>query len=110
MNQLSIDFAHAEARKGMARALEHAEADCPKWGDVALAFLTQFARTHKTFISEDVSDASKEWGMVQPPSDRAWGAIYRRAIKLDIIVQDGSGRSLRRHGSICPRWRSLVCA
>jgi hypothetical protein len=55
-----------------------------------------------------VSAASKEWGMVQPPTDRAWGPVYRRALKMGVIERDGTGVSLRRHASICPRWKSRV--
>ena len=108
MNQLVIDFDRAARDAGMQRALDHAEGDSPGWSDVAFLFLKQFAATHERFISEDVSDASKEWGMVQPPTDRAWGQIYRRAIKEGVIKQDGAGRSRRRHASICPMWLSLI--
>ena len=108
--QLTLDhaIARAEADAGMRRALEHAERDVEKWGDLAYLFLEQFCRAHAAFISEDVSDASIAWGLIQPPTLRAWGQVYRRAIKSGLIAQDGTGRSRRRHYSICPRWRSLV--
>lgn len=108
--QLTLDNAMArqQAEAGMRQALEHAEQECQAWGDLAYRFLCEFARTHPSFISEDVSDYSKVWGMVQPPTDRAWGSIYRRAQAAGVIVMDGSGRSRRRHSSLCPRWRSLV--
>lgn len=108
MNQLSIDFARAARDEGMQRAADHAERVTPQWLETAFAFLTTYARTHEKFISEDVSDASKAWGMIQPPTDRAWGSVYVRAVKSGIIVQDGAGRSRRRHASICPLWRSLI--
>ena len=108
--QLTLDhaLARAAAEIGMRMALEHAERDVQNWGDLAYLFLEQFCRSHATFISEDVSDASKSWGLVQPHTDRAWGSVYRRAIKSGLIVQDGTGRSRRRHWSICPKWRSLI--
>lgn len=106
--QTTLDFARAARDDGMQRAIDHAESDAPGWSDVAFQFLRNYARTHEHFISEDVSDASRDWGMVQPPTDRAWGQIYRRAIKEGIIKQDGAGRSRRRHASICPRWMSLI--
>ena len=93
---------------GMAVALDHAEVTTPDWADMAYAFLVEFAQQHPTFISEDVSGASKVAGFPQPPTDRAWGAVYLRASKAGVIVQDGTGRSARRHASICPKWRSLV--
>lgn len=110
MTQLAIDFDAARQHRdaGMARAAEHAERVCDGWAEQAYAFLVTFAKRTDLFISEDVSDASKAEGLPQPPTDRAWGSVYRRAIKAGVIVQDGSGRSRRRHCSICPRWRSMV--
>lgn len=117
MNQLELinesglpteESARAAANDGMQRAVDHAEIESPGWVSLAYHFLTNFCLTHEYFISEDVSDASKAWGMVQPPTDKAWGQIYRRAIKAAVIVQDGAGKSRRRHCSICPRWKSLL--
>lgn len=104
-------FAFAEAQRdlGMLRAARHAEEVHLHWNDRAYAFLVEFAKRNESFISEDVSDASKKVGFPQPPTDRAWGSIYRKALKNDVIIQIGSGRSRRRHASICPRWGSLVC-
>lgn len=106
-------FAHAEARRlrddDMARALENAERAAPRWADEAYSFLISFARRRRTFISEQVSAASKVEGMRQPVNgDRAWGQVYRKAAKAGIIVQDGYGRSARRHESICLRWTSRI--
>ena len=109
---MSLDlFQHAAAMErdvGMMRAARHAEQVHSSWNDQAYAFLVAFAKTHQSFISEDVSDASREVDFPQPPTDRAWGSVYRRAIKDDVIIQVGAGRSRRRHASICPRWGSNV--
>ena len=105
---IEMSRARAQRDDGMSRAARHAESDYPGWADVAFRFLNNFAVTHQHFISEDVSDASRAWGMVQPSTDRAWGNVYKRAIKDGVIVQDGAGRSRRRHASICPRWKSLI--
>lgn len=108
--QLTFDnaTARAAADDGMRRAIEHAESECENWGELAYLFLEQFCRRNLSFISEDVSGASKTWGMVQPPTDRAWGQVYRRAQKAGVIEMDGTGRSRRRHASLCPRWRSKI--
>lgn len=111
MIQAAIDFEAARRARdeGMSRAQAHAEADVPGWSDTAYGFLLAYARVHERFISEDVSGASKaRRDFPQPPTDRAWGPVYRRAVRDGVIVQDGAGRSARRHASICPRWRSLV--
>jgi hypothetical protein len=94
--------------EGMQQALEHAEDEQPGWSERAYAFLVNYARTHADFISEDVSDAAIAAGEPQPPTLRAWGQIYRRAAKNDVIIQTGIGRSRRRHASVCPRWSSLL--
>lgn len=107
-------FEHAKARAetlrnaGMAQAVNHADRETPQWRDLAFDFLKAFCATHRYFISEDVSGASKEAHLPQPPTDRAWGSVYTRAIKAKLIVQDGTGRSNRRHRSLCPRWRSCT--
>lgn len=108
MEQLTIDDAIEQAESGMQRALEHADQEVRQWSDLAYTFLIAFCQKHPSFISEDVSDASKEWGMVQPPTDRAWGSLYKRAKAAGIIEVDGTGRSRRRHASVCIRWRSRI--
>lgn len=104
----TMDAARHARDLGMGMALDHAEEMAPGWGDLAYHFLENFCRKNAHFISEDVSDASKLWGMTQPPTDRAWGAVYKRAAKAGIIEKAGSGTSRRRHASICPMWRSLI--
>lgn len=109
--QAILDFTAAKQLRdeGMSRAMDHAERADTGWGDSAYAFLVDFARHNACFISEDVSDASKGVpAFVQPPTDRAWGSVYRRAVKDGVIAQDGCGRSRRRHASICPLWASRI--
>lgn len=108
MTQLSLDLARKAASAGITRAVNNADRQIPDWSTQAYSFLLTFARTHEYFISEDVSGASKTEHFPQPPTDRAWGAIYRKAVKAGVIRQDGMGRSARRHCSICPRWRSMI--
>lgn len=104
----SLDQARRARDHGMERAIDHADRAHDGWREEAYQFLVEFAQRRSHFISEDVSSASKLSGLAQPPTDRAWGSIYRRAVKSGIIIQDGTGRSARRHASICPRWKSLV--
>lgn len=94
-----------ERETQMALALDHAG---QAWAEEAYRYLVAFARTHQTFISEDVSDQWEREGRPMPPTLRAFGALYQKAQRQGFIVMDGTGRS-RRRASICPRWRSLVC-
>lgn len=98
----------AERDAGIQQAADHAEEARPGWTDRAFAFLKTYAERHDSFISEDVSDAAIAAGEPQPPTLRAWGAVYIRAVRDNVIIQTGSGRSRRRHHSICPRWGSLI--
>lgn len=90
----------------MHLALRHAG---PEWADEAYGYLVAYARSHASFISEDVSDQWELEGRPMPPTLRAFGALYKKAQRSGVIVMDGTGRS-RRRDSICPRWRSLVIA
>lgn len=107
-HQFTLDQALARQKDGMERALSHAEQECSTWPELAFRFLEMYCRKNLSFISEDVSSASKDYGLVQPPTDRAWGPIYKRAQKAGMIVMDGTGRSKRRHASLCPKWRSKI--
>lgn len=103
-------YAEEQAQRGMAQALDHADEVYGGWSEIAYDFLVRFARTRsEAFISEDVSGASKEDPTFpQPPTDRAWGSVYLRAAKSGVIVRAGTGKSRRRHASICPAWKSLI--
>lgn len=110
MSQLAINFEQARAKRdaGMALALDHAEAVHDGWKNEAYTFLLAYAKQNLSFISEDVSDAHVAAKLPQPPTKRAWGALYLKAAREGAIEQCGMGRSRHRHASICPRWRSLI--
>jgi hypothetical protein len=103
---MNLDQARAERDAGMEQALDHAERVTDNWGEIAYQFLTSFAMNASgNFISEDVSAAAaQDPEFPAPPTDRAWGPIYKRAAKDGWIKQVGIGRSRRRHASICPLW------
>lgn len=111
--QGAFDFSAARAARdqGMQRTTQHAADDCLDWPDRAYAFLVAFARSHETFQSEDVSNASKlDPSFPQPPTDRAWGSLYVKAQNAGVIEPYGMARSRRRHASVCILWRSTTFA
>jgi len=112
MNQLAIDFsaARAAADRGMQQALDHAEYIDQEWPDLAYAFLCRYARSHEFFEGWQCTDLANAMGFGSPADDRAWGAIYKRALNTEVIVMDGIGRNPHRHTSVCPRYRSLIFA
>jgi len=59
-----------------------------KWGSLAYSFLLQYIKKNDKFMAEDVRVASE--GIVpEPPSKRAWGAIFVMAKKNKIIKSIG---------------------
>lgn len=108
--QIAIDFTAARALRdaGMTQAIQHAERHDDEWPDLAYGFLCRYARSHASFQGWQVTDAADATGYGSPADSRAWGVIYRRALKDGVIVMDGMGRNPHRHASICPRYVSLV--
>jgi hypothetical protein len=106
-----FQYAQAKAERdlGMQRAVKHADAKRTGWSSEAYSFLLTFARTHKTFISEECTDAALAAGVPPPPDLRAWGHPFRRAAKAGVLVRIGYGKSTRRHLSPTPLWESKIC-
>ena len=104
MSQLAIDFEAArQARdEGMTRALDRAERNQPTWGGLAFQYICNYARTTPQFVSEDVTEAAKAWGLIQPEDGRAWGQPFRRAAKEGVIEKIGFGIAKNRHLSPTP--------
>jgi hypothetical protein len=100
--------AELERDLGMARSLSHQSQVVPEWGELAYAFLVNYAREHASFISEDVATEYARTTLPQVISPRAWGPVYQRAARAGIIAKDGYGTATSRHLSPCPRWRSRL--
>lgn len=103
MNSLPL-----ERDTAMRSALAHADREVKRWSDLAYLFLADFARRRVgIFTGEDVTRASKEWGLIQPPTTRALGSLYQKAQRSGLIEHiDNEGR--RANGSPCARYRSNV--
>lgn len=109
--QLTIEQAIAErlAREGMDRALEHAESEIPKWGDLALDFIQRYAQKHERFCGwMVVKAASLDPNFPAPPNEKAWGGPIKKAAAKGIIARDGTGKDPHRHGNMIPVWRSRI--
>ncbi len=110
MNQLPIDFARQARDEGMQRSLDHAEADCEGWGSFASIFLEDYAKRHAEFTGFMVTAASKlDKSFPQPANERAWGQVYRQAMKAGIIEKTNRFMPHPRRRA-CPAvvFRSLV--
>jgi len=88
---------------GIAQAADHAASVDISWADRAYEHLTTYAEAHNSFISHDVTD-----GLVSPTSQKAWGAVFVRAVRAGVIEKVGFGISGRRNMSPTPLWHSRI--
>lgn len=104
MQQLTIEQAIARADDGMERALAHAEQECDRWGELAWRFIQLYALKHKgeRFTGRQIVLASKTYGLIQPPTDKAFGGPIQRAVRAGIIRKVGFAPDPNRHCSPVP--------
>ena len=111
MIQLRIEheIARRQADEGMGRALDRAERDVPKWGDIAFARIVAYAKQHESFCGwMVVKAAAMDPNFPHPENEKAWGAPMQRAAREKVIERAGTVKDPNRHGNPIPLWRSLV--
>ena len=110
--QLSLIDEQGRARQardeGMSRALAHAEADTPSWGEIAYGYLCRYAETHERFVGWFVHHEAEKTRAVPIASGKAWGSVLCRAARNGIILKDGYMPDPNRKMNPAPVWRSLV--
>ena len=108
MSQLPIDFARAERDQGIERAVSRADRSTPGWSDLALAYIRLYASQNKgrRFIGRDIVLASRTYGVIQPPNDKAWGGPICRAIKAGVIRKVGTAQDPNRHCNPVPQYEA----
>lgn len=111
--QIALDFEAARAARdaGITQAVTHADEVTPKWSELAYAFLLGYAGANEGFTSEDVREAAYAAGSVdKPPSERAWGGVFMRAAKANVLQRAGydTARDPKVHCNVVTRWRSLI--
>ena len=112
--QLRLELARAQGEEGMRAAAAHADAVDPGWTDVAFIFLVKFAQRATAadrFTAEAITDAyAEDANFVQPPDQRAWGGVFKKAANRGVLViADYRGVRRKGHGTTgAKRYRSLV--
>lgn len=98
-----FEAAEKRAVQGMTRAAHKAERVMEGWRANAVEAVRLYARTHETFLAEDVR-------AIMPEPDRAdgraWGAVMRDAVRAGYIEAGYATRD--KWGSWKTLWRSLV--
>jgi hypothetical protein len=104
-----VDLAHARALAdaGMTAALDHADDVEHQWAATAFMWIAKYAREHATFVAEECIAAAVEWGLANPVP-KAWGGVFQRARKAEIIKRIGFAPSKNRHLSPTVLWQSNV--
>jgi hypothetical protein len=97
-SQIAIDYTdHA-----IQVAVDNADHVNPEWSEWAYKLLIWFAqKTEGPFMVEDVREATKDTLPI-PPSQRAWGAVVRRASKEGHIKMVGYSRVKNKNAHCTP--------
>lgn len=94
--------ARAAGERGMMLAADKANRQVDGWTTIAYDFLKSYAAREQEFAAFMVVASSKlDKTFPQPTNDRAWGAVFQRALRDGVIVN--TGRRVphpKRHG--CP--------
>lgn len=96
------------AEIGAEAAANHAERTSPEWRSKAYNLFVTYAKSHDRFTTEQVRLSNPEF--IQPPSNRAWGAIATKCASDGIIKRIGLIATTNRtaHGANATLWQSLV--
>jgi hypothetical protein len=83
-------FAAARARRDVA--LAQVEAHGPRWSEIAYSAIEEIARKQPQVHIDDVLAA----GVSQPHHPNAWGAVWMKAIRAEIIQRSNQTRPCTR--------------
>lgn len=96
---LSWSDSQKNAERGIAMAVDHADAEQPGWSEQALAFVVTYAASHDQFMAEDAREYAHKQGLPLPPEGRAWGYVLQSAAKRKLIVRAGYQPARSSNGS-----------
>jgi len=91
--------------KGMQQAVDNADNQHPTWSAKAYQFLLNYAKNHREFMAEDVREAALLI-VPEPPSYRAWGSVFLKAARNNIIKRAGyrSVKNIKAHRTPATVW------
>ena len=85
-------LSNAARDDGISRAIAHADAVHPDWGDRAFAELHRYiAPMHAgaRLTGEEIREFAELHGVPRPPDKRAWGNVMLRAARAGLIRKIG---------------------
>jgi hypothetical protein len=109
---MQLPFSGRELRDGgISVATEHADLVHKDWSENAYQSLKRFLLTQaKPFMCEQVRDfATTHSDLPQPPSNRAWGGVFRRAAHEKLIKHVGYGQvtNPKAHMANASMWQAV---
>ena len=84
--------------EAMARVEKHATQTFPEFSARAREFITNYLKEHGETSGEDLTDACKAAG-IAPHDDRAFGPVYFRLARTNVIEKCGTCIRKRGHGT-----------
>ena len=79
-----------ETELGIIQAVDHADEEYEGWADRAFDLLCRYARIRKQpFCSDELRMWATERGLPEPPHRRAWGGVFLKASRRDVIMAAG---------------------
>ena len=96
---------------GINQSLINANSKIDNWSGIAYQFLVDYAKSNDQYMAEDVRTASIDI-VPEPPSKRAWGAIFAKASRKKIIERVGYGnvKNPKAHCTPATIWRTIHAA
>lgn len=111
MKQASFDFnftGEQLSQAGQELAISHANAVCEGWAEKAYQLLSEYVACYGStpFTSESFRDYCEIAGLPEPPTNRAFGHIFTRAKRSELIKSVGLTKTIKRsaHGCFSTLW------
>lgn len=112
MKQLDLLESIAEMEAGIQQAVDNANSKSPKWSDEAIRLLREYLMCRPTPFRCEEFRIWCEGRLAQPPHDRAFGGVIRRAVMSGLIKFAGYDKTEnpKAHRAHCSLWQGMDVA
>jgi hypothetical protein len=103
--ELDVERGRESRDREINRASFHAENINEGWNEKALRFIQSYPLNK--FMTEDVRLYAYQNGMEKPPSERAWGGVIKKAVKMGLLTCVGYQKvnNVKAHRTPAALWR-----
>lgn len=102
----------AATEAGMAKAERHVQHVDPAWLLKAFEAFKDYARKHRKFTVEQLRKHLQREHFPDPPTQRCWGIVSRRAADAGLVEHAGwtQAEDPKVHQNVIRVWRSCIWA